>query len=338
MVDGPYSESRQNQLRAEYQARINRVMDYVEANLGGELTLSALADIAAFSPYHFHRIFRAMVGETLCAFVQRARLEKGAALLTHSHKKSITEIALDCGYTSPATFARVFRERFGTTATEWRDRKSGIADAADATDRKNGIAIRKYREERDVVFLYGGGELNQPLWRFGMNSEGKRDLRFDVEVKEEPDFTVAYVRHVGAYDRADSSLFGQLLGRLSAWAVPRGIMGQPGSRLLAVYHDPPEITEKPQQRLSVCMTVPSDTQVEGDVGKMVVSGGVYAVGHFEIDADQYAEAWNALTGDWLPQSGYQPADGVCFEDYRNDPSTHPEGKHQVDIYLPVRPL
>ena len=85
------------------------------------------------------------------------------------------------------------------------------------------------------------------------------------------------------------------------------------------------------------MTVPEDTQVDGEIGKMVINGGTYAVGHFTINSDQYEEAWNALMG-VLPESGYQPSDGLCFEDYLNDPNEHTEGKHIVDIHIPVKPL
>ena len=71
---------------------------------------------------------------------------------------------------------------------------------------------------------------------------------------------------------------------------------------------------------------------------MQVPGGKFAVGHFELATDQYGDAWNALMGGWLPQSGYQPDDRLCYEWYRNDPKQHPEGKCIVDICMPVRPL
>ena len=57
-------------LREEYNSRINRVIDYIEANLSKELSLKELADVAHFSPFHFHRIFGAMVGETLNGFIK----------------------------------------------------------------------------------------------------------------------------------------------------------------------------------------------------------------------------------------------------------------------------
>jgi AraC family transcriptional regulator len=71
---------------------------------------------------------------------------------------------------------------------------------------------------------------------------------------------------------------------------------------------------------------------------MTISGGKHAIGHFELDDTEYEEAWNALYGTWLPDSGYQPDDGPPFEMYLNDPKEHPQNKCIVDIYLPVKPL
>ena len=115
-MDAPNGPNR-SRLRAEYHSRINRVFDYIEANLGGDLALTTLADVAAFSPYHFHRIFRAMVGETLGHFIGRLRVEKAAALLLNNMRTPVTEIALGCGFSSSTTFARAFRERFGMSAS-----------------------------------------------------------------------------------------------------------------------------------------------------------------------------------------------------------------------------
>ena len=329
--------NKQAQLRAEYQSRINRVLDYIEANLGHELALPKLAEVAMFSPYHFHRIFRAMVGETPNQFVQRIRLEKAAALLLNNLAKPITTVAFDCGFSSSATFARAFRDKFGLTASEWRECYAKSDRKNCKTDSKERQMLRNWRKEYDVVALYSSDALNHLRWRVTMKSDHTANLNFDVEVKALPDMTVAYVRHVGPY-KGDVDLFRQLFNKLCTWAGPRGLMGRSGAKLMTVYHDSPEITDDAKLRLSVCMTVPDDTQVDGEIGKMVIHAATYAVGHFTINSDQYEDAWNTLMGAWLPESGYQPADGLCFEDYLNNPQEHPEGKSIVDIHIPVKPL
>ena len=122
------------------------------------------------------------------------------------------------------------------------------------------------------------------------------------------------------------------------WGGPRGLLRFPETTMMCVYHDDPKITQEDKQRLSVCITVPEDTAVEGEVGKMMVPGGKFAVGRFEIAADEYGEAWDMVAGGWLPESGYQPGDGPCYEIYQNDPKTHPENLHIIDICMPVKPL
>ena len=158
-----------------------------------------------------------------------------------------------------------------------------------------------------------------------------------IEVKDMPDFQVAYVRHIGPY-QGDSTLFQGLFEKLMKWAGPRGLLHFPETTMMCVYHDDPNITQEDKQRVSVCITVPEDTAVEGEVGKMVVPGGKFAVARFEIAADEYGEAWDMVMGGWLPESGYQPDDRLCYEIYQNDPKTHPENLHIVDICLPVQPL
>jgi AraC family transcriptional regulator len=167
--------------------------------------------------------------------------------------------------------------------------------------------------------------------------KGKNPMNVEVEVRDLPEMHVAYVRHVGPY-KGDTQLFERLFGQLMQWAGPRGLMRPPETKLLSVYHDDPNITEEAKLRVSVCMTVPEDTAVEGEIGKMTIPGGKYAAAHFELLPDQYPKAWNAIFQGWLPQSGYEPDDKPCFELYLNDPKEHPENKCVVDICVPVRPM
>jgi len=106
--------------RGEYDRRVNRVIDHIREHLADELPLAALARLAAFSPFHFHRVFRAVTGETVAGFVHRLRIEKAAAALRDHPGRAVLEIALDHGFGSAAAFARAFRARFGMSATAWR--------------------------------------------------------------------------------------------------------------------------------------------------------------------------------------------------------------------------
>ena len=100
-------------------ARIHRVLDHVHANLDGDLSLDELADVAALSRFHFHRVFRAVMGETLAQTVRRIRLHRAAAILVQTDR-AIPEVAAACGYPQPGSFARAFSDHFGQTPAAYR--------------------------------------------------------------------------------------------------------------------------------------------------------------------------------------------------------------------------
>ncbi len=110
--------------RLEYAARMNRVIDHIQCHLADPLDLEQLAAVACFSPFHFHRLFRAWMDETLQAFVHRLRLERAAQLLVFHRARSISDVAMECGFSSPSSFARAFKAGFGVSAGEWRSARS----------------------------------------------------------------------------------------------------------------------------------------------------------------------------------------------------------------------
>ncbi len=325
---------RQKFLREEYTARINRVIDYIEQKIDRELSLKELSEVAGFSAFHFHRIFAALVGETLNSFIQRIRIEKAASMLVQNPKKTITEIALDCGFSGASTFARAFKEYYGISASQWR------ADgyARNSNNRKTDSNNCKTDSNPCKDFTLSPGyntTTNKQIWRVEMKSGQK--LKTEIEVKDIPEMHVAYVRHIGPYAK-NEKLFEGLMNKLCAWAGPRGLLERPDARILAVYHDNPDITDEKNLRTDMCITIPPDTKVDGEIGKSVIPAGKYAVAHFELDSDQYGDAWSTIYGGWLPESGYQPDDRPSFELYLKSPESHPEHKCVVDIYVAIKPF
>ena len=148
------NDNQKKYLREEYISRINRVIDYIEKNIDKDLSLEKLAGVAYFSRFHFHRIFRAMVGETLNQFIQRVRVEKAASLLIINPKKSITEIAFECGFSGSATFARAFRETFHMSASKWRSGGYLQDRKIRKTNSKERQTVGKIRKDFDVFSYY----------------------------------------------------------------------------------------------------------------------------------------------------------------------------------------
>jgi AraC family transcriptional regulator len=322
-------------MREEYALRINRVIDYIESNLDKELLLETLADVACFSPYHFHRIFSAVVGESLGQFIQRLRLERAASRLANNPKESITEIALRSGFSGSASFARAFKKNFGMTAGRWRELTLSGGRNICEEESNFGMRIRKKRQELFRSSLYIEGNNIAQTWRVQMKE--KSQVQGRIEVKEVPEMQVAYVRHIGPY-AGNEKLFQGLFAKLMGWAGPRGLLRFPEMKTLTIYYDDPSMTDESKLRVDACISVPKGTPAEGEIGSMVIPGGKNAVARFEISQDQYGDAWNTVYGGWMPQSGYQPDDRPCYEVYLNNPEEHPERKHIIEIHAPVKPL
>ncbi len=329
--------SKSDLIKDEYINRINRVIDYIESNLDEELSLTKLSGVAQFSTFHFHRIFRVNVGETLNQFIQRLRLEKAAAMLLGDPGASITRIASDCGFSSSSSFARAFKEYFKISASQWREQKKPQKSKNGITKSKNGKVQSKNGKAmmQNSDYIDYSNQLNR---RNIMENNANLKEPLSVEIKELAPMTLAYVRHIGPL-KDEPTLFRDLFIKILTWAGARSLLNLPETRVMAVYHDHPEITEEDKLRTSVCVTVPGDTKVDGEIGKMTLKGGKYALAHFEIkDGDEFKAAWNGVYGSWLPKSGFQPDDGPPFEIYHNNPEEHPDKLMIVDICMPVKPL
>ena len=154
-----------------YQERLLRVLLYIQRNLDQPLDLDQLAGVACFSPFHFHRIFRGMVGESVMEYVRRLRLEHAAQKLRFSDR-SVTEVALESGYDSHEAFTRAFSARFGLAPSSYR-KTAAAADTARPTD----VRTEPVGPQR-VVFIRHVGPYNQvgPAWQQLMMWAGMRGL------------------------------------------------------------------------------------------------------------------------------------------------------------------
>lgn len=102
-----------------YAERVQRVVDFLAEHLDEELNFEALARVACFSPYHFHRIYRGLLGETVNDTVRRLRLHRAAVDLL-DRELSIERTARRAGYTSQAAFTRAFRDEYGEPPARYR--------------------------------------------------------------------------------------------------------------------------------------------------------------------------------------------------------------------------
>ena len=306
--------------RQEYISRINRVMDYVDKHIDQPLSLGTLAGIAHFSPYHFHRIFNVLTGETPANYVQRKRVEKAAMFLQNDKRISITEIAYACGFGSVSLFSRSFRAYFGVTAKEYRQREKPIFANNGLRYSKNGQLLSKNtQQEFDFDAQLCTVKLNNLIL---MNTK--------VEIKEMPEIKVAFIRYTGPYNQ-----IGKAYEKLMKWAGPRGLINSE-TKTITIYQDDPAVTEIEKVRQDACITLTGDVKTEGEIGKATIPGGKYAVGRFQVDSKGFEKAWNTMSL-WITESGYQFY-GSPYELYYNSLEDDRHEQFDVEICIPVKPL
>lgn len=148
-------------MQHSYQDRISRVVDHIHAHIDQRLSLDVLADVAAMSPYHWHRVYHAMTGETCAQTVRRIRLHRAAMLLVQTDDP-VDHIARRVGYPVLRSFNRAFADRYRVTPLDFRAR--GAAPRLSPPNPKQG---------------------DQPM--------------LDTEIVTQPAQRMAALRHQGAY-------------------------------------------------------------------------------------------------------------------------------------------
>jgi AraC family transcriptional regulator len=305
----------------DYVERVNRAIDHIISNLAQPLRLEEVSEAACFSPFHFHRIFKALIGETLNQFVKRQRLERSLYVMSHAPKRSLTEVALDCGFSSSSDFSRSFKQQYGV--------------APSVFDLKRFRSEKREDFERAMSSIpnYAGAPQLTSL-PVGQNPDG-----FTVKLRDLPARTVAYMRVLDPYREG---VVEAAYERLHAWAIQRGLAD---GQWLGYMWEEPEIVALANCRYDVALVV-DDVKPAGEVGRfdfppmrvaeVVISG--------DIALETRAIDWLYKT--WLPESGYVPDDQPAFEAWIGRPykqyaqhahDVHSNAHFEIAFQLPIKP-
>lgn len=292
----------------DYVHRVNRAIDHVTQNLAAPLQLEEVARVACFSPYHFHRVFRALVGETLHGFVKRVRLERAVHLMANRPGATLTEIALAVGFSSSSDFSRSFRAHFG------------VPPSAFDVD-----SFRSSGRDRMIDTLVP--ETPHLLARLphGTNPDG-----FVPQIRELPARRVAYVRALDPYRSGGVT---KALERLMAWAVAHGLAD---NQWLGYQWEDPEIVALENCRYDVGLEIASDVRVD-EAGINLATFAPMTIAELEIVGaiDLEMRALDFLYKTWLPTSGYVPADLPGFEAWIGRPFAHGSQHFELRVQLPI---
>ncbi|HBG41677.1 MAG TPA: AraC family transcriptional regulator [Porphyromonadaceae bacterium] len=302
----------------DYVSRINSVIIYVEKNIDKLLNLDAIACHANFSPFHFHRIFSALEGETPAGFILRLRTEKVARLLQENITTSITEIAYSCGFSNYTSFNRAFKKHFGMTAQEFRKFDKTVF----AKDKQFYNAKGEVLKRTESTIEYEGTEIS--------TFESDTIIQnADIRIKRMPEYQVAYIRYVG-----DFYQIGETYDKLLNWAAQNEQLNVPEAKLFTVYHDDPSVTKMDKHRQSVCITIPNNFKVGGCVSKMIIAEGKYLVGDFELLDIEFEKAWNTMYFT-LIERGHKFRNANIYEMYETVNNTPFSQPYKVHLCIPI---
>ncbi|MDE2012731.1 MAG: AraC family transcriptional regulator [Alphaproteobacteria bacterium] len=259
-----------------YHARMQRVLDYIDRHLDGDLDLETVSGIAAFSKFHFHRQFTAIFGLSMHRYVQLVRLKRASHSLSTKNAQSITEIAMDAGYDAPDAFARAFRRRVGQSPSSFR------------------------KSPDWAPWLAAFGPLDNARSKL-MQTIYTHD---DVTIRDVPPTPVAIIEH-----RGDRAMLGDTIQRFIAWRKAAGLSPETNPTFMVFRSERiPAVPADYSADLCVATDRPieaRDTQVKAGV----IPGGRCAVLRVANGASNNMEPEGLfLYRDWLPASGEEAGD------------------------------
>ncbi len=277
--------------------RLLPVLVHIQASLDQDLSLEALAERSRLSPFHFHRLFRSAVGETLKQYTQRLRLERAANRLM-MHDCTILDVALDSGFQNHETFSREFKRRFQVTPKSYRE-------WARCEMRASQLSAPGLDE------LYNDFELSQ------------------TRVAHLTQLHVAFIRHVGPYELVTDILW----HKLASWAKSRRLPAD--LTFLGIAQDAPGLTAPERLRFDAGIVVPEEFSAEGAIGHQVIKPAEFAVtthvGHYRT----LSKAYETIVHRTARLKGYRVGGLPCIEVYRTTRVDANHEMNHTEIYIPV---
>ena len=253
--------------------RVNRVVNFAYENLAESLDLDQMADVACLSKYHFLRVFSSHQKESPVQFLWRLRLERAARGLVIRRDSSITEIALDCGFSCSQTFSRAFKRHFG-------------------------IAPRSLRSVDCQTFGSFSGASSRPPARDPLISRWEQS---PVRIEARPALRLAYVRNIGLYWNVDGAI-SEAYRRLADWARMKGLWS--GAReVIGLCPDNAAVTPAGFCLYDACLPVPAEIGEDDVVSIQNIPAGHYAVLQVAATAREMESAWHWLTLTWTSETG-----------------------------------
>lgn len=309
---------------AEYIRRIEQALAFIQSNLDEAIQLEAVAAASCFSPYHFHRIFQAIVSETVNEYVSRKRMERAVGRLLCEQEMSITDVALAGGFSSSANFSKAFKLYFGISPSELRNAGSSL----DFNDSKIGKIYRKYGKAFNPKNLYSQFVTND----FVFEPNELEEILMKVKVEDQQEKSIAYLSSAKGYEI--NSVY-ETWDKLLQWGNSLGLNAEEQTKL-AICHDNPSITPEEKCRYDAAIVVEKDVTIPQPFTQSTIPGGKYAVAYYKDTAEKINNFMTELCAHWFPTSGFEPDNFPPIFNYLND--SRKEGFVEMNVYIKVKEL
>lgn len=291
----------QQTTREGYAHRLERVLTFMSDHLDDNINLDQMAEIAFFSRFHFLRIYRQMLGETPLQTLRRMRLHRAAVQLIQSDCL-IQDIATEAGYNSAEAFSRSFSAVYGHAPRDFRSQRQSVGVT------KTPLLATKNKEHHCMHNMHS------------------------ITIKEYPRLHLCGLAHTGDYQKIGDTFDRVFLAAAAVNAVNEQ------TRSIGIYYDDHETIEACKLRSFAGITLPENQNTPQGLKEISLAAGKGAhLTHKGPYAD-LEKAYAYLYAEWLPQSGYEPADIPVFEEYLNDCKTLPATEWLTQIILPLKAL
>jgi AraC family transcriptional regulator len=301
----------------KYEQALLSTLLYIQTHLEQDLSLDVLAARVGFSAFHFHRVFREVIGEAVKEYIRRLRIERAAYRLKIS-EQTILQIALDAGFKTHESFTRAFERQFGITPSAFRSNH-----------------LRLSREHKKQVQPQYISEYNMQD-STGLLSNGSTCAQ--VRLEQVRPIIVAFVRHVGPYDKLldKGSPMSLLWDELFHWGNENKLINA-ASLLIGLPQDDPSVTPPEKQRFDVCIQIPEFRNPSGHIGCQTISAGSFGVGRHYGAFDNLAETYMHVYDSLVTTGKYRLRQQIPFEVYGYSHVKDDIRIHFTDVYLPIEP-
>jgi AraC-like DNA-binding protein/predicted transcriptional regulator YdeE len=279
--------------------RINRTIAFIESHLDQDLDLDLLAGQCAFSKYHFHRIFKAITGESPLKYIEKRRLLLAAHDLICS-KKRILDIALEYGFNSHEAFIRSFKKRFSLTPSRFRKTQSNFT----------------------VPEKYQAGPMNLKL------SEGT--VRLNPRITDKTGFILAGLTYTGPEANALYGLWEKFWQMVSSGIIQMEI----GTLFGACFHDL-DMRNREIFKYYAGIKVPETFRYPKEMQTVRIPQNTYALFTHRGSIAEIESTYDLIYGNWLPLSTYSPTmdlDIIVVDDRFKGLSPD----NEIDILIPIQ--